>query len=480
MKLNINDFNIQDLLDFLEIEDETPTFNIINTKIDKFKEKVKNDKNLTNFLDNAKTKIKSHYLNVSNKITSIINNDKNKIFYKKNEQEENNYDDKNEIKDETFKTTTNIANMHLTDTTYSRETTNEIFINMNTNNRSLTSPMNVSEQILSDDTGNSYFVLPTTYKNITEIKLVDVVIDYNCLNIVGPQRNNNTMILTFYENLLTYNTNSPYFTPIRVELCPNENTVDSLINNINNVFQWTDDITRNLNPDLSDGNTIFSVFKTSLQGISGDICYNYFYFDFSGFYGGTDISNISEFIITIEFPKNNRNYSLANVLGFSQAIFNNKLLINRYTEAPATSLISVFDSTNNTHKLQASSPIDINLNHIYFCLDEFVQNENNNNVLLLADNQFSTFKVLAKLVLDGRFVSNSQVIGNFVIPNANIIKDFNNTRAYDGPVNIQRFRINIVDDFGNNIFLNYKNFHFTLKFTQSLNYIKDYINVVRQ
>lgn len=478
MKLNINDFNIQDLLDFLEIEDETPTFNVINTKINKFKEKVKDDINLTNFLDNAKTKIKSHYLNVSNKITSLISNGKN-------EEEENNYNetnddnesDKNEIKDETFKTTTNIANMHLIDTTYSRETTNEIFINMNTNNRSLTTPMNVSEQILSDDTGNSYFVLPTTYKNITEIKLVDVVIDYNCLNIVGPQRNNNNMILTFYENSLAYNTNSHYFTPIRVELCPNENTVDSLIKNINSVFQWNDDITINLNPELS-GNANFNSLKTSLQGISGDICYNYFYFDFSGFYGHTPHND--EFIITIEFPKNNRNYSLANVLGFSQAIFNNKLLINRYTKAPATSLISVFDSTNNTHKLQAASPIDINLNHIYFCLDEFVQNENNNNVLLLADNQFSTFKVLAKLVLDGTFISHDKVVGNFVIPNANIIKDFNNTRKYDGPVNIQRIKINIVDDFGNNIFLNYKNFHFSLKLTQSLNYIKDYINIVRQ
>lgn len=491
MKLNINDFSIKDLLDFLEIEEDTPSFNIINTKIDKFKEKVKDDSNLTNFLDNAKTKIKSHYLNVSNKISSIISNRNNQRFnfYENNKEEENNYNetnddnesDKNEIKDETFKTTTNIANIHLTDTTYSRETTNEIFINMNTNNRALTSPINVSEQILSDDTGNSYFVLPTTYKNITEIKLVDVVIDYNCLNIVGPQRNNNTMILTFYENSLKYNNNSHYFTPIRVELCPNENTVDSLKKNINDVFQWNDDITINLNPDLS-VNTIFTNFKTNLKGISGDICFNYFYFDFSGFYGVTNqnIQNISEFIITIEFPKNNRNYSLANVLGFSQAIFNNKLLINRSTKAPAASLISIFDSSTNMHKLQAASPIDVNLNHIYFCLDEFVQNENNNNVLLLADNQFSTFKVLAKLVLDATFIRHDKVVGNFVIPNANIIKDFNNTRRYDGPVNIQKFRINIVDDFGNTIFLNYKNFHFSLKFTQSLNYIKDFMNIVKQ
>lgn len=497
MKLNINDFNIQDLLDFLEIEDETPTFNIINTKIKKFKEKVKDDSNLTNFLDNAKTKIKSHYLNVSNKITSLISNGNNEIFYEKNndDEEENNYDESdnnnesdnsndfdnnNKIKDETFKTTTNIGNIHLTDTTFSRKTTNEIFINMNTNNRILSRPMNVSDQILSDDTGNSYFVLPTTYKYITEIKLVDVVIDYNCLNIVGPQRNNNTMIITFYDSSSSYNNNNHFFTPIRVELCPNENTQDSLKKNINDVFQWNDDITKHLNPDLSSGNTTFQNFRSSLRGISGDICYNYFYFDFSGFYADTHIQNIDDFIITIEFPKNNRNYSLANVLGFSQAIFNNKLLINKYTKAPASSLISIFDSSNNEYKLQAASPIDINLNHIYFCLDEFVQNENNNNVLLLADNQFSTFKVLAKLVLDGTVIRDDKVVGNFIIPNANIIKDFNNTRKYDGPVNIQRFRINIVDDFGNNIFLNYKNFHFSLKFTQPLNYIKDFINVVRQ
>ena len=479
MKLNINDFSIQDLFDFLEIEQENPTLNLINTKIDKFKEKVKDDNNLSNFLDNAKTKIKSHYLNINNKITSNINNyDKKTLqFYENNKQEnnkqQNNYDEisDNEENDETFKTTTNIGNMYLSDTTFSRKTTNEIFINMNTNNRILPRPMNVSEQILFDDTGNSYFILPTTYRYITEIKLIDVVIDYNCLNIVGPQRNNNTMIITVYDNSNHYNSDIPKYRPIKVELCPNENTIESLKININDVFQWNDDITKKLNTDIS---------KTHLEDISftlikGDICFNYFYFDFSGFY--TNLSN-DDMIITIEFPRNNKNYSLANVLGFSQAIFNNKLLINKSTSAPSTSLISIFDSDNNTYKLQAASPIDLNLNHIYFCLDEFVQNENNNNVLLLADNQFSTFKILAKLVLDEKLVINSQVIGNFVIPNANIIKDFNNTRAYDGPINIQKFRINIIDDYGNNIFLNYKNFHFTLKFTQSLNYIKDFKNII--
>ena len=47
-------------------------------------------------------------------------------------------------------------------------------------------------------------------------------------------------------------------------------------------------------------------------------------------------------------------------------------------------------------------------------------------------------------------------------------------------MNIQKLRVNIIDDFGNNIFLNYENFHFTLKLTQTLNYIKDFKNIIRE
>lgn len=476
--LDINDFTIQDLLDFLEIEEETPTFILINITIDKFKERVKNNTNLSKFLDDAQAKLKKYYLNESNEISSsssnITNNNKEIYnFYEKNKEEEDNYhkSDDNDLKDKTFTPTTNISNMHLLDTRFTSVIKNDIFLNINTNNRILSNPININNQVLSDDTGNSLFTLPAKYKSITEIKLIDIAIDYNSINIVGPQRNNNTMIMTFYDNSASYKDDSSKFPPIKVELCPNQNTVDSLKENLNQVFNWQDDITIGLNLDICLNTDLNDICFTH---ISCDICCNYFYFDFFQFYNNNNNSSI---IIIIEFPKNNKNYSLANVLGFSQAIFDNKLFIDKDTSAPFRNIISIFDRNTSKNKLQAASPIDFNLNRIYFCLDENVQNENNNNVLLIADNQFSTFKVLAKLSFDGLVVSDSQVIGNFIVPNANIIRDFNNTRIYDGPINIQGFKINIIDDFGNNIFLNYKNFQFTLKFTQSLNYIKDFTNI---
>ena len=81
MELSINDFNIPDLLDFLEIHEENPNFSIVNAKINALKSTVSDNDNLIEFLENARTKIKSHYINLSSKIESEINSQNNLIRY---------------------------------------------------------------------------------------------------------------------------------------------------------------------------------------------------------------------------------------------------------------------------------------------------------------------------------------------------------------------------------------------------------------
>ena len=77
MNLSINDFDIDDLLEFLEIYEKNPVFNIVNTKINLLKNTISDNEKLSEFLENARTKIKSHYINLNSKIQSDFNNQNN-------------------------------------------------------------------------------------------------------------------------------------------------------------------------------------------------------------------------------------------------------------------------------------------------------------------------------------------------------------------------------------------------------------------
>ena len=93
------------------------------------------------------------------------------------------------------------------------------------------------------------------------------------------------------------------------------------------------------------------------------------------------------------FQKNNNNYNLANVLGFSQAFFNNKLYVSKNTTAP----FRIFNKNDASYILQAASIINYKIDHIYFAFEDFVQNSTNNNYLLVNRNQFSRYKILSKI-----------------------------------------------------------------------------------
>ena len=484
MNLNINDFNLPDLLDFLEIFDKNITLDQINSKINEFIKNINDDK-LINFLQQAKIKINQEIsklmpnqfnLNTIEKFENYNNhksinqynnqNLKNQL-YKNNHKKENNslykkenknsdensdenldensdknsenYQDNDEDNNKTSESKKKQEDLlKLKDSTFSKIKNKEIFLNMNTNNRLIYNV--ITESSMNNlDTGNSFFILPTTFNNIISIELIDILIDYNCLEIVGESRNNNKFLIGKY-----YNNGEHLENAVNLKL---ENfTINELISNINKEINHT------LNFELSNNNYL-------------NLNNNFVTFNFEKYFqSAIDIS-----FILIEFPKTNNNYNLANVLGFSNLVYNRKLY---------------FSSNNNSVK--AISPIDLNLNHIYFCLDEYVQNSIQSNNLLLGDNQFSSLKVLAKLNFESNLITNTNLsdlsntspIGSFKILNANIIKKLNNTRNFNGPINIQKLQINIIDDFGNKIFLNYKNFHFTLKLIESLKFIKNFENII--
>lgn len=94
--------------------------------------------------------------------------------------------------------------------------------------------------------------------------------------------------------------------------------------------------------------------------------------------------------------------------------------------------------------------------YLYFCLEDYTLNKINNNIICL-DNTFLDQNVLAKINIG---------INSFGIqiedqPDTEVTHT--KTRKYNGPVNIKKLHIKLLDMFGNIINLNSMDFSFTLE-----------------
>jgi hypothetical protein len=90
--------------------------------------------------------------------------------------------------------------------------------------------------------------------------------------------------------------------------------------------------------------------------------------------------------------------------------------------------------------------------YIYVCLNDYQYNNNSNNIVGF-DKSILDDNIIAKIpMIDGKL---SLIIDN----NSSFIK----TRKYNGPVNIRKLHVKILDKFGNIIDLNNMDFSFTLE-----------------
>lgn len=459
MKLNINDYTAKDLLEFFEIPTDYSNFSSITQYIDRLIKKTNENPDLVEFLQAAKNKLKSYYLSQSKKIldsmsSSSMNFDSNINIQEydtdeeEDDEENNNKEDNAEKDSEDESEVNNFSLLNLVDANFKSKNTEDIYLNINTANREFT-----SKNIL-EDTGEITFNLPKNYKNVKELNLIDINIDYNCINIVsGNNANSNN---TFD---ISYNGKSD-----TIAIYPHDNTINSLKNSIKEGL---------------------SNKSSPINKINFDISFGYAYFDFSGFYNDPTINqNKDQHNIELIFQDNNNSRNLHSILGFVQLDTNpfasaeKKLQISHNTQTSSNNpIFNIFGKTDMSYILQAPSPVSLKVNNIYFVLEDYAQNNSHNNLIFLKNMQESSKKILAKLNLQTTTYNDNEVFGEYVISNANIITNYNNTRTYDAPTNIQKLKVTIVDEYGNTLFLNYKNYSFTLKIKTLLNYITNYKNV---
>ena len=92
--------------------------------------------------------------------------------------------------------------------------------------------------------------------------------------------------------------------------------------------------------------------------------------------------------------------------------------------------------------------------YIYFCVDDYQYNRNESNIICFDENTLDK-SVLAKIPMVNGKLS--------LVVEQNLCDTLVKTRRYNGPVNIKKLNVRLLDRFGDFIDLNYMDFSFTLE-----------------
>lgn len=277
---------------------------------------------------------------------------------------------------------------------------------------------------------NSDFILSSPITNVSQIKLAALTIKKPLL--ISEAKFNNKLTIKKYNNanicdfsyILTIN--NGYYEEAK-----------DLVNHINETLQSYIDVT-----NIS-GENFIKALNFSIDNNSKKIKFNLNY---------NDISNTDFKYYNIDFASHYvPYYSLATIMGF---VYNK----------PSTYYNSISSISNNpqynTTLISPFSFCNIGNRELFFCFDEYQSNIIETHKLFL-NNNMSTFKILGKInVANASSKSNYYVNEQFTSNNSRT----DTIRKYNGLINLLNFNIKIIDYYGNivNTDIN-EDFTFTLE-----------------
>ncbi len=277
---------------------------------------------------------------------------------------------------------------------------------------------------------NSDFILSSPITNVSQIKLAALTIKKPLL--ISEAKFNNKLTIKKYNNanicdfsyILTIN--NGYYEEAK-----------DLVTHINETLQSYIDVT-----NIS-GENFIKALNFSIDNNSKKIKFNLNY---------NDISNTDFKYYNIDFASHYvPYYSLATIMGF---VYN-----KRSTYYNSISTISN-NPQNNTIITSPFSFCNIGNRELFFCFDEYQSNIIETHKLFL-NNNMSTFKILGKInVANASSKSNYYVNEQFTSNNSRT----DTIRKYNGLINLLNFNIKIIDYYGNivNTDIN-EDFTFTLE-----------------
>lgn len=270
---------------------------------------------------------------------------------------------------------------------------------------------------------NSDFILSTPITNVSQIKLAALTIKKPLL--ISDAKFNNKLTIKKYNN---------------ANICD-----FSYILTINNGhYEEAKDLVTHINEKLQSNNENFiKALNFSIDNNSKKIKFELNY---------NDISNTDFKYYNIDFASHYvQYYSLATIMGF---VYNKTS--NYYNSISTTSNNPQY----NTTLISPFSFCNIGNRELFFCFDEYQSNIIESHKLFL-NNNMSTFKILGKInVANASSKSNYYVNEQFTSNNSRT----DTIRKYNGLINLLNFNIKIIDYYGNivNTDIN-EDFTFTLE-----------------
>ena len=439
---NIDDYNIDDLLNLLELNDpskEEIIEKIENLNNNYFNEPQHND--IRSFFFAVQNKLLNDFTVENNYINNDIFSNTNNDYNTNNEflieamenyitkELDNNPDNNPDIDDSEL-----LGNSNL----------NEVFQNNNEENNIDTGTINreiienyevynhlhfntlfraKNNPLLETPSTNSDFILSSPITNVSQIKLAALTIKKPFL--ISEAKFNNKLTIK------KYNT---------------QNICDfSYVLTINNGhYEEAKDLQTHINETLQSNNENFiKALHFSIDNNSKKIKFELSY---------NDIRNTDFKYYNIDFASHYvPYYSLATIMGF---VYNKS----------STYYNSISDICNipqyNTTITSPFSFCNIGNRELFFCFDEYQSNIIETHKLFLIDNM-STFKILGKInVANASSKSNYYVNEQFTSNNSRT----DTIRKYNGLINLLNFNIKIIDYYGNivNTDIN-EDFTFTLE-----------------
>lgn len=412
LDFNIDNYTDYELIDLLDIDIDNPNQQQIRKHINYLKfNKFFNDSNIVNFLNNIETRLLDSETNfnkldifnndnIENQVEPFTNmqtnsnynnnndndNDDNKA-HDNNDDDENNNNDNDEYDKINLEVEyNNIDNDSLLITISNEHINNKInFIYYHFNTLFRAN----SSQSLNTD---CEFIIPSQINNVSQIRLASIKLKQPYL--ISSVKDNNKF------NIELYNDNNENYSKHTIIL------PDGYYNDIN-------DISFNINKLLQDN---------SLSYINYNIDYN----SYKSFFK-IDIDNKPTTLsyIKIDFKSYYSNeYSLARILGYDHN--------------------TIKFSSNDNNIIYSTKSLNNTLTDLYFCLDEYQSNIIETHKIALNRNML-TQKVLSKIPINTSNKNNNFQINEIY----SSTKRHDTIRYYSGLINITKFNIKIIDNFGN-------------------------------
>ena len=400
LDFNIDNYTDTELIDLLDIDIDDPNQQQIRKHINDLKfNKFFNQQNIVDFLNNIETRLLDNETNF-NKL-DIFNNDniENQVEQFTNMQTNSNYNNNQDNQD-----IQDIQDIQDNQDNLDRKYDNNIHddsLLITISNEHINNKINFiyyhfntlfrsnSSQSLNTD---CEFMIPSQINNVSQIRLA-------CIKLKQPYLISNVKANNKF-NIELYNDNNENYSKHTIILPDGYyNDINDISFNINKLLQ--DNSLSYINYNI-DNNSYKSFFKIDIDNKPNSL--SYIKIDFKSYYSNE--------------------YSLARILGYDDNTI-------KYTIS-ANNIIYSNKSINNT------------LTDLYFCLNEYQSNIIETHKIVLHRNML-TQKVLSKIP-----ITTSNKNNNFEINEIySSTKRSDTIRYYSGLINITKFNIKIIDNFGN-------------------------------